>query len=1150
MAGLTSQQSRAIETRDVSVALSAGAGCGKTFVLTERFLSHLDPAQDSPAALGELLAITFTERAAREMRDRIRRFCYERIRSAPEGQSSQWSELLRELDTARVTTIHAFCAALLRRHAIEAGLDPQFAVLEQTQSDLLLHELIDDALREKLASRHETTIELMAAFGLVALRDRIRRLLESTRGADIDAWLKKTPSELVETWQRYARERVWPTLLKNLSQSTEAQQLLRLLREAAPDNDEMRERVERLECLSRLDRESDPQAALELIIEWARVGKGAAKKNWADGEDYESYRDSAKVVRESATKALSFFSIDATAAQREAAVALQILELVEDVTKAYSRHKQELGALDFDDLVIEASRLLGDPEHVALRKRVSEQFSMVMVDEFQDTDRVQVELVKALCGGDVKDGKLFFVGDFKQSIYRFRGADPDVFAELQDEVPEAGQMALTLNFRSQPAVLSFVNTLFYDRFAAAYEPLTASRPAAPKPAATEFLWATDDGSPRSAGATARARDKEAKWIARRIRRMIENEEQLVVDRETEQPRAVKQGDIAILFRALSDVQSYEEALSRRGIDYYLVGGHAFYAQQEIFDLVNLFKVLTSRSDAVALAGVLRSPMFALKDATLFWLAQNEEGLSAGLFADTPPAELDQEQTARVKFAASTIAHLRRIKDRVPIATLLDEALGITAYDAILLGEYLGERKLANVHKIVDQARSMDRAGFFTLEDFVVQLSQFVAQQPREPLAATQPEASDVVRLMTIHQAKGLEFPVVIVPDLDRRPRSTGSGITFTPELGPLVRLPSSERGQGVAGYDLNQIELDDEERKESDRLFYVATTRAADHLILSSSVFNLEKPSGPWLRILAERFDLETGELRGHLPTGYDTPKIQVTLEEPALRSKAESFSRRAPVAKMLESLDAASAAHDPTIAAGTQAVEPDKVAQVEFSFSSLSGSLSKSDSVDQNSPNGADERLRSDHVQDDAAKLGTLVHNVLANIDFRSPGSVETLVQRHAERLVIESSTLRRDACQLVGQLLESPFAKALAAASQVLPELEFLLAWPPDAEPSGRRRIRGYIDCLYQDESDGWHIVDYKTNRTTAANVPEIAEQYAMQTGVYALAIEQALGTPPASLALYFLRPETAYEIDWNEEARRRTIDAVNDAIAQQLK
>ena len=439
---------------------------------------------------------------------------------------------------------------------------------------------------------------------------------------------------------------------------------------------------------------------------------------------------------------------------------------------------------------------------------------LLLVDECQDTDPVQVGLIKALCGERFKEGKLFFVGDYKQSIYRFRGADPGMFRNLQQETPTTGRLPLSVNFRSQRAILDFVNALFHDvplggeDGSLTYEALTPSRPQVSATPAVEFMWPKLDGIDKnSAGARDEARQREAEWIARRIRGMLDWRRTVGGRRgcraEVGSVAPCSKRTSPFCFARMSGVQYYEEALRRYGIDYYLVGGHAFYAQQEIYDVVNLLRSLVSPADQISLAGVLRSPMFALDDETLFWLGQHPQGLAAGLFADQLPAELTAPQRERAKFAASTLGHLRECKDRLPIASLLNEAMALTGYDATLLGEFLGERKLANLRKLVEQARTFDRSGVLGLADFIVQLAEFVAKQPREPLAATHPEGANVVRLMTIHQAKGLEFPVVFVPDIDRTKHGEDESAVWHAELGPLVKLPrAAEEEKSLSGLDL------------------------------------------------------------------------------------------------------------------------------------------------------------------------------------------------------------------------------------------------------------------------------------------------------------------------------------------------------------
>ncbi len=323
-----------------------------------------------------------------------------------------------------------------------------------------------------------------------------------------------------------------------------------------------------------------------------------------------------------------------------ARLGLELLKLTAKVVAAYDDRKRAQGKLDFDDLLAKAYTLITNPNHVDLHDRLADDLRLLLVDEFQDTDKLQADLVTKLCGPGFDAGRLFFVGDFKQSIYRFRGAAPKVFRELREQVKITGRLPLTLNFRSQPEILRFVNALFCDTFTTGgdeYERLRPSREQTTEPPAIEFLWtiAPNKNNKGFPGAMREARREEAKAIARRLRGLIDpsTTELPVVDKLTCKPRRLELGDVAILFRTLSDVQVYEEALREYGLDYYLVGGYAFYAQQEIFDVLNLLRAVASSADEVSLAGVLRSPFFALADETLFWLADTAGSLNAGLLAD-------------------------------------------------------------------------------------------------------------------------------------------------------------------------------------------------------------------------------------------------------------------------------------------------------------------------------------------------------------------------------------------------------------------------------------------------------------------------------------------------------------------------------------
>jgi ATP-dependent helicase/nuclease subunit A len=619
--------------------------------------------------------------------------------------------------------------------------------------------------------------------------------------------------------------------------------------------------------------------------------------------------------------------------------------------------------------------------------------------------------------------------------------------------------------------------------------------------------------------------------------MLDASEKIVYD--TEAARAVRPGDVALLFRALSNVELYEEALRRYGIDYYLVGGRAFYAQQEIFDLLNLLRALCSPCDQVSLAGVLRSPFFGLLDETLFWLARHPDGLCGGLFADDLPAELDPRQRGPVESAAAVLRELRAMKDRVPIAQLIGEVLSRTGYDAILLAEFLGERKLANLRKLIEQARSFDRSGVFTLADFITQLSQFVARQPDEPLAATHPESSEVVRLMTIHQAKGLEFPVVVVPDVDRARRGSLTSVAFTPQLGPMVKYRDTR-----SGFDLHMLAEADEDRAELVRLLYVATTRAADYLILSAGLRELGSARGPWMELLQQRFDLSSGELRARLPDGYREPKVRVTSTEPPLDARASSARVRPGLGELVAEARQTAERGAGRVPQYLAPVPPDAAARRQYSFSRLTGALHERDLPRRADALPSDESWEPPAV--DPVGLGTLVHAVLAEIDFADPGDVPAVVRRHAQRHLPEGEDGLDEPIELVRRFLASPRAAEVAAAEEVYRELEFLLAWPPGngGEWDGRY-LQGFIDCLYRDAAGAWHLVDYKTNRVTAATLAAVAADYEMQMLLYALAAESVLGRPPAELALSFLRPGLEHHFSWDDTSRRRVVELVDRAL-----
>jgi ATP-dependent helicase/nuclease subunit A len=1186
----TDQQRRAIETRDVSIALSAGAGCGKTFVLTERFLSHLAPGtvgeSDDPADLAELVAFTYTERAAREMRDRIRKKCNERLTAASDRDAPYWLGLLRQLDTARVSTIHSFCGSFLRSHAVEAGLDPQFRVLDDAQSQTRLWELLDDALRKRLEARDDALMNLAGAYGLASVRERVLNLLRHRDHGQFEAFAGMTVEKLIAQWQEFAAQRC-ERVLKEFAVSPAYLAAKLYFEMNTFDHEKIGPRAADLQrLLGELAGTEQPLALLAEIKDAAKL-TGLSKKMFESiGVEYDDYKACVQTLRD-AIDGVKHLELDPAATRLAAEHGLAMLDIAREVAAAYKQSKHGDHVLDFNDLLLETRRVLIAPERAEMRRGIARQIKLLLVDESQDTDPVQAELIDALCDGRPHDGKLFIVGDFKQSIYRFLGAEPSIFRERRQNMPERGRLPLSRNFRSQPAILDFVNLLFAPSFGADYEPLVPHRAQHTPPPAIEFLWASEPDERVPAGETAsaaksttkserggadRLRRVEADWIARRLSGMIRGGTPLIPAEHEKGSKAdgppalrmARPGDIAILFRALSNVEFYEEALRRYDLPYYVVGGRAFYAQQEIFDLANLLRTLVSPSDDVSLAGALRSPLFNLSDEALFWLSLHPSGLRAGLFADRFPAGMESEQRRRAKRAAEVLAELRACKDRLPVAGVVERAIALTGYDAALLAEFLGERKLANLHKLLSLARSFDRAGMMSLADFVVQLNEFVADQPKEALAATESEAGDVVRLMTIHQSKGLEFPVVVVADCETALRADSETARFDRHLGPLVGLPSrDDDDEATTPLRMHRAESRGEEEQEAIRLFYVATTRAADYLIISGGAKDAGKPQGFWTKLLAERFDRLSGEFLGDVPEGVTPPRIAVTTlppdahAEPTPHARGPNLERIADQAEHLAQTTNASAS---TGTSASDAIPLDAQARRFYSFSSLSGALERESqvvhndsSIEVDDPAGAfDAPTDSDDslARGQALDLGTLVHEIVAEMRWDGTDDAGQMAKHRMNRQLRADEALERHVAQLVERLLAMPVANELAVARARLAEVEFLLSWPPGTPPTDSSPIlHGFIDMLFQDAAGEWHIVDYKTNRIASDQVLATAAGYEMQLLLYALATEQTFGIAPKSLRLCFLVPGVEHSIEWNESNKLRAIARVSAALANSI-
>ncbi len=1038
----TVEQMNALGVVGDSVALSAGAGCGKTFVLAERFVRALDEPEGRP--LSRVVALTFTNKAARELRQRIRRECRARLDSG--ADPARWKGVLRGLEAARIGTFHSFCGEVLRRHAIEAGVDPGFAVLDEPIALSIRDEALAGEIRDRLAARDPDLIDLAVEYGLGMVRRSLEDFIGDRSAGEVRDWSERQPRDLVDRWVDLWSREVQPAMIAAFKE--QARDCLELIDATAFENEKVRERMTALrESFADLSDRGDPGPILAAIEKDARV-QGLAPKLWPSKEVQEAFKDHFESIRAAVKKLREAVGWDERTSMLAAEQGLKFARLAVGGREAYDRAKRLRGGIDNDDLLLLTRDLLARRSETA-RDTLAASVDLVLVDEFQDTDPVQSEILDLLAGPGLLDGKLFLVGDFKQSIYRFRGAQPELFNAYRARFRAPGRLNLSENFRSVPAILDFVNALFADTFTEPGSALRAEGDRDPVgPPAVEFLWGRADPPADGTKPDANARRKdEARRLARHLKSRLDEGWMVRRGKSSERRRATA-GDVAILFRSLSDASEYEQALVAEGLDYHVVGGSGFFAQQEVLDLINLLTSVENPLDGVALAGALRSPFFSISDDALFWLSTERIGRPHEGLARCDGSMLEklpEDDRPRAERASRLLGSWRAVKDRVPIAVLVDQILSESGYEAALIGEFLGDRKRANARKLVRMARRFDEQGGFTLADFVARLRADLRSATKETQAATTDEQGEIIRLMSIHQSKGLEFPIVVLPDLDRKRPGELKRVAFDPELGPLVN-PVLEPGEGdeadepdpggCLGWIIHRFRERAGDDAEALRLFYVATTRARDALVISASTDPERPPTSPALALLDRRFDRVTGTLKGTLPEGWESPRVRVVAEPSVTTSAHPSSSRPRP--RLLEVAR--------VIREGFERAEPPRAHSAQVPRSVVldpAWGLSATSS-----------------------RLDRLIRSILADPRAFEPGRLEAIAGR-AARLQdpVAPKGLLDEAVDRLSAWFRSPLAREIRKASEVRRAFPWTIPRPVGADPVV---FRGLCDFWFR-QPDG---------------------------------------------------------------------------------
>ena len=747
-----------------TVFVSAGAGTGKTSVLVERYVRAVC---ERGLDVESILVITYTRKAAGELRSRIRAALVARGRH----------ELARELDGAWISTIHGFCNRLLRAHPFAVGLDPRFRELEDAGAAVLRGEAFDRALQAFCSDGDPERLRLLATYRADGLRRMLTGVYETLRSAGREL--------VLELGER-------PSLVDAVSALRDEASAL-----AADESATATQRSNAVEVLRAVTEGSPPERVVDLSAFHCRGARAAG---------YEAAR---KAAERSALEELAAHDRDL------------LQELLELFAVEYEASKRRESAVDFEDLQLHARDLLRNDQRV--REEIQLRFRLVMVDEFQDTNRLQCELIDLVVHPELTD--VFTVGDEFQSIYGFRHADVKVFRERRSQ--SSNLLALTKNYRSRPQVLAAVNFLFGDAFGDEYQPLAASADFAdPVFGHPVELLVTDKSSYAEVGE--HWRQGEARTIAGRVRELVDS-------------GAATPGEVVVLFAAGTDAELYEEALRREGLPTYRATGRGYFGQQQVVDLLAYLRLLHNRYDDVALATVLASPFVGVSNDALVLIRRNatrrplftavERGLPEGL-ADSD-ARLLRAFLQRYE-------RLVRAASRYGLESLCERVVAEHDYDLAVLSRWDGPRRFANLRKLARLAREYEAIRGADVAGFTRFVREQEALGARELEAVSEEEGAGAVRLLTIHGAKGLEFKVVIVADAGRDtggPRSPDEIVALSDgRFGFRMVHPTRGKREAVFGWDDVKHAADEQERRERLRLYYVAMTRAIDRLVVSGAI--------------------------------------------------------------------------------------------------------------------------------------------------------------------------------------------------------------------------------------------------------------------------------------------------------------------------
>jgi len=1151
---LTHRQKEALAS-DRHIVLRAGAGSGKTLVLTERYLNLIG---NGSATVEHILALTFTEKAAREMKDRVRREVIDKLNHFSSindrDQLLFWEKVRDQLGDAHISTIHSFCASLLREMPIESGVDPKYRIIEDFEQTQALKDAIATAMTNALNENAESIITLSEQWSRKEIAEAIL-LLFFDRFRNIQ-WAERiltfTEDELLLRHKLLAEQWLYGAVSPEwIDETISSLTSLVCLDKSDRAYEQYLRAIEGLESLKlSFGRGTTPDFSFT-----AQLNKRAGStKKWADGDldEWKSYIDTIR----NKVKLAKIFVIG-----NHDRVGVIMLKALADIflksAAEYLAVKGHGALLDFDDLQENTLRLFQNSSAAAdvIRNR----FRFIMIDEFQDTDPMQWELISLLAAdanGSLKNN-VFIVGDDKQSIYSFRGADVRVFSTAEKELDASNRRALNcqdtsieldINFRSHVMLMKFYNELFGSIFAPHETSEANIKYNAIAPGRSDALAATCD-RPRVEILCLPLKEElpdelsrfqyEAESAARRIRAMLDNSfEYPVYDNDKKEIRPLDVSDIAVLFPTRTHLSEYEEAFRRYGIPFMTVGGIGFYDRQEVLDLINLLSFLSDGRDEISLVGILRSPFVGLSDETLFRIST----MKGRTFFDKMTAYTGTDSDL-IAGALNSLTRWTTLSKYSSVSGLLSDILEESGAWGVYAAGLRGAQSIRNIEKFIDMARDYERNERGGLRSFLNFQKERIENADRTPEALNSRAVEGHAQFMTVHAAKGLEFPLVIIASISGEYRNPGKSLLLSDDI-PQTKAKDTgtihvgiktgafqDGSYGIKPTVMYEILKDTKKNRlhdEEERLLYVACTRAREYLIISGfrSETRSETSVDPskinsWDKEIMAAINRSVNPnifsdlilWSDHMPecnapriTGLadnieqfrNALQMDVSADEHLNSGKPDVLMYYGVCDERESSLEIAATA--------VQTFAHDRAEYLNTNILGIPLSWIRS--------RGAQRGSHKRHPDVEATVRGEAVHKVFESLPWHESDSREILTNALIALHVSDEKTRESLINKYIPKLesfKKSDIGKMILHGPSFT-EMPFVLS-------IGSHIIRGKMDCIF-DDTGVWHIIDYKTDNIDKMQAASAADKYRLQLEIYALAaLKSFKDAPCVKASLFFI-------------------------------